>query len=156
MKLNVYCVQTIFEVPKKFYFLIYAFPSHGVVTGGGISNTFKLQPMHLLSLVSFGQMSIWSPILTSAVMSLDPRDTAINTGFSALTFKFFFFFNLCFHCLFLFSLFIRLYYLIVFKSLTWSGSSFSWVSFLKWSVGSWGLDGKLKTSKEPLLLQQSS
>lgn len=68
----------------------------------------------------------------------------------------FFFFNLCFHCLFLFSLFIRLYYLIVFKSLTWSGSSFSWVSFLKWSVGSWGLDGKLKTSKEPLLLQQSS
>lgn len=67
--------------------------------------------------------------------------------------SFFFFFNFCFPCGFL--LFIRLHYLLVFKSLNWSGfkslnwsgHSLSWVSSLQWSVVSWDCDGKLKTPR---------
>lgn len=54
----------------------------------------------------------------------------------------FFFFYFYFPCEFL--LFIRLHYLVVFKSVKWSGHSLSWVSSLQRSAVSWDWDGKRK------------
>ena len=145
----------------EFWFLIYKFLSNTVVLCGAISDTLTGSPVPILP--CFIGIFVFLIMCTDhcSHISVPFRDicfllpSALGTEFSPLTFKsaLFCFFNFCFPCGFL--LFIRLCYLIVFKSLNWSGfkslnwsgHSLSWVSSLQWSAVSWDWDGKLKTPR---------
>ena len=145
----------------EFWFLIYKFLSNTVVLCGAISDTVTGSPVPILP--------CFTGIFVFLIMCTDHcshicvpfRDICffflqhlVQNSLHWLSNQFFFlFFNFCFPCGFL--LFIRLCYLIVFKSLNWSsfkslnwsGHSLSWVSSLQWSAVSWDWDRKLKTPR---------
>ena len=129
----------------EFWFLIYKFLSNTVVLCGAISDTVTGSPVPILP--------CFTGIFVFLIMCTDHcshicvpfRDICffflqhlVQNSLHWLSNQFFFlFFNFCFPCGFL--LFIRLCYLIVFKSLNWSGfKSLNWSGI---GIGNWKLQG---------------